>query len=102
MEFGRPGIYLSSDGQDTILAICCEHITEIRSEAGSVISLEVGITYVDQIEGRLCKAASSPSRKSLNTKTNTDLEFTKELQAFKKASSLHIRPRNSGSPGPGS
>jgi hypothetical protein len=30
VEFGRPGIYLSPDGMDTILAICCEHITEIR------------------------------------------------------------------------
>ena len=30
IEFGRPGIYIETGTPDTILVICCEHMTELR------------------------------------------------------------------------
>ena len=30
VEFGKPGMYIETGNSDTLLVICCEHITELR------------------------------------------------------------------------
>ena len=30
IEFGRPGMYVEAGTADTVLVICCEHLTELR------------------------------------------------------------------------
>ena len=44
VEFGKPGMYIETGNSDTLLVICCEHITELRlleEEAASQQQLSI-------------------------------------------------------------
>lgn len=43
IEFGRPGMYVGAGSSDTILVICCEHLTELRILEEAQVSKEVGV-----------------------------------------------------------
>ena len=43
IEFGRPGMYVGAGSSDTILVICCEHLTELRILEEAQAVQEVGV-----------------------------------------------------------
>ena len=43
IEFGRPGMYVGAGSSDTILVICCEHLTELRILEEAQAAQEVGV-----------------------------------------------------------
>ena len=43
IEFGRPGMYVEVGSSDTILVICCEHLTQLRILEETEQTQEVGL-----------------------------------------------------------
>ena len=43
IEFGRPGMYVEVGSSDTILVICCEHLTQLRILEETDQTQEVGL-----------------------------------------------------------
>lgn len=43
IEFGRPGMYVGAGSSETILVICCEHLTELRLLEEAQVSQDVAL-----------------------------------------------------------
>ncbi|XP_023321349.1 uncharacterized protein LOC111696058 [Eurytemora carolleeae] len=93
IEFGKPGIYLEPGDEDSVLALCCEHITQIRlteekteikSESDSEDESEP-IPQPEQSSGSMkgeteSKSASSEKEVSELEAVQDNLEQVKEVK----------------------
>ena len=59
IEFGRPGMYVEVGSADTVLVICCEHLTELRileeTQTTQEVNLLTAPDKVTQHESNVCK-----------------------------------------------
>ena len=63
IEFGRPGMYVGAGTSETILVICCEHLTELRLLEEAQVSQDVALLTAPGDKANE-KAASSDEEES--------------------------------------
>ena len=84
IEFGRPGMYIETGVADTILVICCEHMTELRLLEEVEGARETEALLISKTpEGSSEEKTASSSSELVTTSKEAEEEVAEELEKTK-------------------
>ena len=83
IEFGRPGLYIDTGTPDTVIVICCEHLTELRLLEERYSSQEVGLLAAPDAESKE-ETSSEEDNEDDVEEEEEEIEETKTIEPAKK------------------